>query len=419
MRGTSRIVIVALFGALAAVSPAAAQGPSGGETPPPTLVVTSHTEVLDGAVGGVAVDRLGYVYVADFGERVWKVDPYGGVTVFAGGLYGASGNCLDGEGRLYQSSFWGGTVSRVSRTGEATTVARGLAGPVGVAVDEDGVLTVCECRANRLARVGADGRVGIFAESALFNCPNGLTRGPDGSLYVANFSDGRVLKVDPAGAVSELAVLPSRGNGHLVWAAGALWVTGFRSNQIYEVTSDGAYEVVAGNGGFGAENGPGAEASFSTPNGIAYDSVRDVLYVNDYLTPLLRRNREPPRSLLRRLAFPKLPERLAGALEHGGVGAMTAAYRDYKSTRPGRFTEVEANVFGYGLLSKGNVDAARRVFELNAESYPLSANAWDSLAEAWAAAGDRGKAISFYRKSLELDPGNRNAVEKLSELGAS
>jgi len=419
MRGTSRRAIVLLLGALAAGSPAAAQEPSGGQAPPPALTVTSHTGELDGAVGGVAVDRLGFVYVADFGEKVWKVDPYGKVQVFAEGFYGASGNCLDEEGRLYQSSFWGGTVSRVSRTGEVTTVAHGLTGPVGVSVDEDGGLTVCECRANRLARVAPDGAVGVFAKSDLFKCPNGLTHGPDGTLYVANFGDGRVLRVDASGAVSELVMLPSRGNGHLVWAAGALWVTGFRSNRIYRVASDGAFEVVAGTGRFGADDGPGAEASFSTPNGIAYDQTRDALYVNDYLTPFLKRNHEPARSLLRKLAFPSLPEQLAAALEAGGVEAMTAAYRDYTTTRPGRFTEVEVNVFGYGLLGKGNVAAAVRVFELNAESYPGSANTWDSLAEAWAAAGDRDKAITFYRKSLELNPGNRNAVDKLSEFGAS
>jgi len=31
--------------------------------------------------------------------------------------------------------------------------------------------------------------------------------------------------------------------------------------------------------------------------------------------------------------------------------------------------------------------------------------------------GDTARAIEFYRKSLELDPGNENAREKLIELG--
>ncbi len=45
--------------------------------------------------------------------------------------------------------------------------------------------------------------------------------------------------------------------------------------------------------------------------------------------------------------------------------------------------------------------------------FPASANARDSLGEAYMNAGDRARAIENYEKSLNLNPKNTNAVEKL------
>jgi cytochrome c-type biogenesis protein CcmH/NrfG len=52
------------------------------------------------------------------------------------------------------------------------------------------------------------------------------------------------------------------------------------------------------------------------------------------------------------------------------------------------------------------------------EQYPASWNAYDSLGEAYMAAGDRQRAIENYRKSLQLNPQNTGAIEMLRRLGA-
>lgn len=65
-------------------------------------------------------------------------------------------------------------------------------------------------------------------------------------------------------------------------------------------------------------------------------------------------------------------------------------------------TEVELNQYGYQLLGQKKVDEAIRVFEKNAKDHPASWNAWDSLAEAQAAAGDRKKAVASYGKALSM-----------------
>jgi len=386
----------------------------------PPLRVETPVPDLDGAVGGVAVDRLGFVYVADFGEKVWKISPAGEVEVLADSLYGASGNAIDGEGRLLQSSFFGNTLSRVSRDGTVELLARDLQGPVGVAVGDEGELYVCECRANRILRLGADGERSTFAEGDLFNCPNGITRDGDGNLFVVNFSDGRMLRIDAKGNAALFATIPGGGNGHVAWIGPDLYVTGFRANRLFRVSAEGEVAVAAGDGRFGARDGEGLEASFATPNGVAYDRTRDVLFVNDHLIPFAQRftGRTPPKSALRKIVFPTLLEVAQSAFAEGGVEEAKERLRAYRASRPGLAFEPVLNGLGYGFLQGGNVPAAIAIFELNSEFFPGSFNTWDSLAEANQAAGRPKEAIRLYRKSLELNPGNANAIAKLKELGA-
>jgi dienelactone hydrolase len=81
--------------------------------------------------------------------------------------------------------------------------------------------------------------------------------------------------------------------------------------------------------------------------------------------------------------------------------------------------ESDVNSFGYHLLSYKKLDKAISVFKLNVAMYPESYNAYDSLAEAQVAAGDKKNAIANYKKSLELNHGNTNAVEQLKMLEAN
>lgn len=56
------------------------------------------------------------------------------------------------------------------------------------------------------------------------------------------------------------------------------------------------------------------------------------------------------------------------------------------------------------------------VFKLNTKLFPDSANAFDSLGEAYLTLGDKENAILSYRKSLQLNPKNKNAETKLKQL---
>ena len=254
------------------------------------------SEVIDGhSVGGITVDAVGDLYVADFGDIVWKITPDGERQVFASGLYGASGNAIDNEGNLLQSSFYGNSITRIDRNGQAKPfVTSGLSGPVGIAVDKQtGDLYVANCRGNSISKVAPDGTVSSFAKSDLFKCPNGIAFGPEGNLYVVNYRDNKMLKIDPKGVVTAFATISEKGLGHLCFKDDRFYVTASQSHEIYEVTLDGTARPILGNGERGVVDGAGTKARLSFPNGIAYSAYGPRLYINEFVN-------ESPSALPRR-----------------------------------------------------------------------------------------------------------------------
>ena len=105
-------------------------------------------------------------------------------------------------------------------------------------------------------------------------------------------------------------------------------------------------------------------------------------------------------------------------IETEGVGAAVARYRELRESHTEEFdlTEPELNRLGYELLGQKRAADAIEVFKLNVEAFPESSNTYDSLAEAYAEAGETELAIKNYAKSLDLEPANRHAVEQLTTL---
>jgi tetratricopeptide (TPR) repeat protein len=84
-------------------------------------------------------------------------------------------------------------------------------------------------------------------------------------------------------------------------------------------------------------------------------------------------------------------------------------------------TENELNIYGYNLLNNGKQDRAIEIFILNTKKNPNSANAFDSLGEAYAIKGDKKNAITNFKKSLSMNPPanvRANSEKYLKQLGA-
>lgn len=109
---------------------------------------------------------------------------------------------------------------------------------------------------------------------------------------------------------------------------------------------------------------------------------------------------------------------LSGTIEKRGVDAAIQQYRALKAARlPNyNFDEGELNSVGYQLLRRKRTEDAIRLLRLNAEAYPKSSNVYDSLGEAFVAAGDKLQAIANYQKALLLNPRNYNAAGMLQKL---
>ncbi len=79
-------------------------------------------------------------------------------------------------------------------------------------------------------------------------------------------------------------------------------------------------------------------------------------------------------------------------------------------------SESEINQIGYRFMADQRFDKALEVFQANVKRYPSSFNVYDSMAEAFMKMEDNESAIKHYKKSLEIHPGNDNAVKMLKEM---
>ena len=106
------------------------------------------------------------------------------------------------------------------------------------------------------------------------------------------------------------------------------------------------------------------------------------------------------------------------SIRSAGIDQGIQTFRELKAMPQARFyfDEGEFNGLGYRLMQTGNLNGAIKIFKLNAELYPASANAYDSLGEAHMANGNKKLAIENYEKSLQLNPENKNTIEMLKQL---
>jgi uncharacterized membrane protein len=109
---------------------------------------------------------------------------------------------------------------------------------------------------------------------------------------------------------------------------------------------------------------------------------------------------------------------LSRAIDAKGIDAAVAEYRALRAQGfPGlQERESDTNRLGYALLRQGRADNAVQVLQLNVETHPSSANVYDSLGEAYLAAGNRPLAIANYEKALAIDPRMKSALRAIEDL---
>jgi len=77
------------------------------------------------------------------------------------------------------------------------------------------------------------------------------------------------------------------------------------------------------------------------------------------------------------------------------------------------------NILGYRFINEGDYTKAIKIFTLMTKEFPSSANAYDSLGEAFMENKQYKESIKNYTKSLELDSGNSNAKKMIEKIKAN
>ena len=242
---------------------------------------------------GLAIDRYGNLYIADFdNERIRKVDTNGIITTVAGnGNQGFSGDggpatsaslnrpdevSVDAFGNLYIIDLNNARIRKVDTNGIITTVAgNGIIGfggdggpatsaslnyPYGLVVDTAGNLYLAEVAGSRLRKVNKSGIIttiaglgnngfsgnGVAADSSYLDQPCALTFDAFGNLYISNGGEGRILKLDTNG-------------------------------KLYSVVGNGVIGIGSSINGISADS-----ASIGSPSSLAFDTFGNLYFVDSW-----------------------------------------------------------------------------------------------------------------------------------------
>jgi sugar lactone lactonase YvrE len=237
----------------------------------------------------VASDPSGNLYIDDYNKyRILELATNGLLTTVAG-----SGNTSQEHGfRIFAGDAGPATSARLNGPND---VVLGAAGDLIIAdtannrirkVDTNGIiLTVA---GNGIANFAGDG--GAATDSELNN-PTGVAVDPAGNLFIADFSNQRIRKVDINGIITTVAgngVFGFKGDGGAatnaelgnptgvaVDGADNLFIADAANERIRKVDTNGIIWTVAGNGNsaYGGDGGLATNAELNNPGSVAVDAA--------------------------------------------------------------------------------------------------------------------------------------------------
>ncbi len=254
-----------------------------------TMVSTVVSDPATKFTDDLIFDNAGNLYCADYsGDAVFKRTPNGTVTTFVSGLNTPNGMEFNASGDFYVCDNVGNKIYTFTSAGlPIDTLA--IIGPSGIIKDiasDTMILTTYSPQSN-LKKLAPDGSFHDFHSGTPLNGPVGLSY-CNNELYVANFTDRKIFRVEPDTLVF-IAQLPGSGSlGFIETVGGKLFATAFNGQRIYSVDPITLEVHLYAGSSFGTTDGALDTAKFTTPNGIVVNATEDTMYVSEYNTGHLR-----------------------------------------------------------------------------------------------------------------------------------
>jgi len=298
---------------------------------------------------GLAFDTNGNLYIADFRNHVIrKIDSNGNISTFAGtgteGLTGDGGAAtsatlnnpydivFDSNGNLYIADQDNSRIRKVDTSGNISTFAgsaKGYAGdggaatsaeldtPSGVAFDSNGNLYISDWNAHVVRKVDTNGNISTFAgtdasgysgdggaaTSAKLSYPWGIEVDPSGNVYIGDYGNYLIRKVDTNGNISTFAGTGTSGYSgdggaatsatfknpeNTLWYNNNLYIPDLKA--LRKIDSSGNISTIAGGDGkvYNGDNILASTARINRPRNMWMDK-NDNLYFADQTVDRIRK----------------------------------------------------------------------------------------------------------------------------------
>lgn len=234
---------------------------------------------------GIALDGSGNIFLGDRNNhRVRKINISGIITTIAGtGTAGYSGDggqatsaqlnyvygvAVDVSGNVYIADYNNAVVRKVNTSGVMSTIAgTGTAGYTG----DSGLAT-----------------------AAQLNRPTGVTIDIAGNIYIADYYNAVIRKINTSGVITTIAGNGSTGYGGdggqatsaqfnqlrdvAVDVSGNIYVADQWNHRVRKINTSGIISTIAGTGtaGYGGDGGQAISAQLNAPNGVAVDGSGNI-----------------------------------------------------------------------------------------------------------------------------------------------
>jgi trimeric autotransporter adhesin len=308
----------------------------------------------------ITKDGAGNLYIADReNSRIRKVTAGGVITTIAGtGVAGYSGDsgpatlaalngpfaiALSTSGDVFFSDMDNHCIRKINSTGTISTVAgtgalgfngdgiqataAQLSRPAGVSIDNIGNIYFADNGNHRVRKIDLSGVISTIAGSgtsgytgdngpatdAQLNEPGGIALDLGGNIYVAEYMNNSIRKVDASGIITTIAggiVSGYSGDGGPATSArlkkpigisisafGYVYIADTWNNCIREINPKGMIGTVAGTGtlGFAGDGGNATAAKLSKPTGVYVDATNSI-YIADWGNDRIRTLKVPTSS---------------------------------------------------------------------------------------------------------------------------